>query len=125
MQPQFSAAEPNDAPAARTLRQRVTGGQVTWAEVEPGFHVASRAGEYLGCIDAVRGGFVTRDGHGVPIGKFSSLAEAKASVRQVFGGADDLRQRRTEHYAFVAATAAGVIALALALTAGALGPMST
>ncbi len=47
--------------------------RVTWAKVDTGFWVAHRGGEYFGCVDAVAGGFVSRDAHGIPIGRYDAL----------------------------------------------------
>lgn len=64
------------APARRETRARTT-----WAEVESGFHVGNRAGQYIGCVDRTDAGrFVAFDGHSTALGVFDSLTSARASV---------------------------------------------
>lgn len=96
--------------------------RVLWAKVDTGFWVAHRGGEYFGCVDAVAGGFVARDAHGVPIGRYDSLDAAKSSLRSTTHPANTSRRRAMDRAALVAATALGGSALALGLTAGALAP---
>lgn len=96
--------------------------RVMWAKVDSGFWVAHRGGEYFGCVDRVAGGFVARDAHGVPIGRYDELDTAKASLRSTTDPANTAHHRRTERATVVFATAAGSTALAFALTAGALAP---
>ncbi|BAJ73414.1 ABC-type dipeptide/oligopeptide/nickel transport systems, permease components [Microbacterium testaceum StLB037] len=99
-------------PSARTM----------WAKVDTGFWVAHRAGEYFGCVDEVAGGYVSRDAHGIPIGRYDGLEEAKASLRSTTHPLNVARRRRAERVSLAAATAVGVTALGFALTAGALAP---
>lgn len=107
-----SLTPPTPLVSARTL----------WAKVDTGFWVAHRGGEYFGCVDAVAGGFVARDAHGVPIGRYDSLETAKSSLRSTTHPANASRRRLIDRTALVAATALGGTALALGLTAGALAP---
>jgi len=93
-----------------------------WAKVDTGFWIAHRGGEYFGCVDAVAGGFVSRDAHGIPIGRYEGLDAAKASLRSTTHPANVSRRRRAERASVVTATAVGSTALAFALTAGALAP---
>jgi hypothetical protein len=52
-----------------------------WAEVETGFHVASRAGEFLGYVDtSVDGGYLAFDGRSMLVGRFDALADAKTAA---------------------------------------------
>ena len=99
-----------------------TGARVLWAKVDSGFWVAHRGGEYFGCVDSVSGGFVSRDAHGVPIGRYDTLDGAKASLRSTTDPVNTERRLRAERATVVLATAAGSAALAFALTAGALAP---
>ena len=63
-------------------RARRAAGRVTWVEVEPGFHVASRSGEFVGHVDTTRtGAFISFDGRATPVGRFDTLAAAKSSLR--------------------------------------------
>lgn len=100
----------------------LTSVRVLWAEVDSGFWVAHRGGEYFGCVDQVEGGFVSRDAHGIPIGRYDRLDLAKSSLRTTTHPANTARRRRTERASIVTATAVGSTALAFALTAGALAP---
>ena len=100
----------------------LSGTRVMWAKVDSGFWVAHRGGEYFGCVDRVSGGFVARDAHGVPIGRYDGLETAKASLRSTTDPVNTARRRRTERATVVLATTAGSAALAFALTAGALAP---
>ena len=100
----------------------LTGVRVLWVKVDSGFWVAHRGGEYYGCVDSVSGGFVSRDAHGVPIGRYDALESAKASLRSTADPANTARRVRAEPATVVLATAAGPAALAFALTAGALAP---
>ncbi|WP_150952077.1 hypothetical protein [Microbacterium testaceum] len=96
--------------------------RVMWAKVDTGFWVAHRGGEYFGCVDQVAGGFVSRDAHGVPVGRYDALDMAKASLRSTTHPVNVSRRRRLERAAVLTATGVGGTALALALTAGALAP---
>ncbi|MCY1716690.1 MULTISPECIES: hypothetical protein [Microbacterium] len=96
--------------------------RILWAKVDTGFWVAHRGGEYFGCVDQVAGGFVSRDAHGVPVGRYDSLDTAKASLRSTTHPANVSRRRRLERATVLTATGVGGTALALALTAGALAP---
>ncbi len=100
-----------------------TSARVMWAKVDTGFWVAHRGGEYDGCVDAVAGGFVSRDAHGVPIGRYDSLDAAKASLRSTTHPANAWRRHKLERASLIAATSVGGTALAFALTAGALAPL--
>jgi len=101
----------------------LTSARTMWAKVDAGFWVAHRGGEYFGCVDQVAGGFVSRDAHGVPIGRYDRLEEAKSSLRSTTHPLNAGRRRRVERASLVAATAVGGTALAFALTAGALAPL--
>jgi hypothetical protein len=96
---------------------------LTWAEVEPGFHVGSRAGEFAGYVDSNQDGtFVSFDGHASPVGRFRTLADAKASLLTTPHPANLRRARRKRRVATVLTTAIGGVAAAFALTAGVLAP---
>lgn len=96
--------------------------RTSWSRVDAGFWVAHRGGEYFGCVDQVAGGYVSRDAHGIPIGRYDRLDAAKSSLRSTTHPANTLRRRRVERVSMVAATTIGGTALALALTAGAIAP---
>jgi len=97
--------------------------RVLWTNVDTGFWVAHRGGEYFGCVDAVSGGYVSRDAHGIPIGRYDALSAAKASLRTTSHPANTARRHRFERASVLTATAVGGTALAFALTAGALAPL--
>jgi len=112
-----TAVADHPAPAAAMASARTM-----WAKVDTGFWVAHRAGEYFGCVDQVAGGYVSRDAHGIPIGRYDGLEDAKASLRSTTHPLNIARRRRVERVSLAAATAVGVTALGFALTAGALAP---
>ncbi|WP_285135787.1 hypothetical protein [Microbacterium sp. lyk4-40-TSB-66] len=109
-----SAVSPSPTP--------LSSARVLWAKVDTGFWVAHRGGEYFGCVDAVAGGFVARDAHGIPIGRYDTLDSAKSSLRSTTHPANVSRRRLLDRASLAAATALGGTALALGLTAGALAP---
>jgi len=105
------------APALRTFAG------LRWAEVEPGFHVGERDGEFVGYIDTnVDGTFIAFDGHASAIGRFRSLADAKASLLTTDHPVNVRRMRVTRRIALGVATGVGSVAAGLALTAGVLAP---
>ena len=94
-----------------------------WSEVERGFHVGERGGEFVGYIDTnVDGTHVAFDGHASPVGRFRTLAEAKASLLTTDHPVNVRRTRLTRRLAVGVATGIGAVASALALTAGVLAP---
>ena len=59
----------------------IGGARVTWVRVESGFHVASRAGEYVGYTERTGDGhFVGFDGRSTPVGRYTTLADAERAV---------------------------------------------
>ncbi|MFG6279473.1 hypothetical protein [Microbacterium sp. S16(2024)] len=108
--------------SAPTVAPALAHARVMWAKVDSGFWVAHRGGEYFGCVDRVAGGFVARDAHGVPIGRYDELETAKSSLRSTTDPVNTAQRRRTERAVVILATAAGSAAMAFALTAGALAP---
>lgn len=100
-----------------------TTASLQWSEVEPGFHVASRGGEFAGYVDSNEDGtFVAFDGHASPVGRFGRLADAKASLLTTPHPANMRRHRRARRAATAVTTAVGAVAAALTLTAGVLAP---
>ena len=94
---------------------------VRWAEVEPGLRVGTRDGKYLGFIESTaHGTFVAVDGFSTPVGRYFSLREAQRALRQT----ERARTRRpspsAELMACRLATATGLVAATLMLSAGAL-----
>ncbi|GAA2082439.1 hypothetical protein GCM10009758_33180 [Microbacterium hatanonis] len=105
------------APALRSFAA------LRWSEVEPGFHVGERDGEFVGYVDTnADGTFVAFDGHSTAVGRFRSLAEAKASLLTTDHPANVRRDRLTRRVALGVATGVGAVAAGLALTAGVLAP---
>ena len=71
------------APAS-SVRPLVLGHAVRWDEVEPGFRVGTRDGEYLGFIESTaHGTFVAVDGFSTPVGRYYSLREAQRALVQI------------------------------------------
>ncbi|MFV9424913.1 hypothetical protein [Microbacterium sp. S1037] len=108
---------------ARSVPARTAPARTMWAKVDTGFWVAHHGGEYFGSVDEVAGGYVSRDAHGIPIGRYDDLDAAKASLRSTADPVNAARRRRTERLSLAAATALGATALGFALTAGALAPL--
>lgn len=64
-----------------TLRRNRPGSGVTWALVEDGFHVGSRAGEFIGYIDRQRDGrYLAFDTYSRMIGPFDDLPTAMTAL---------------------------------------------
>lgn len=96
---------------------------LTWTEVEPGFHVAHREGEFAGFVDVnPDGSAVAFDEHSTPIGRYSSLGSAKISLLSTPHPANTSRDRRAHRRGVAAASAAGIVAASFALTAGVFAP---
>ncbi len=94
---------------------------VRWNEVQPGFRVGTRDGEYLGFIESTAyGTFVAVDGYSTPVGRYDSLREAQRALLEV----KRMRTRRSrasaELMARRLATSSGLVAATLMLSAGAL-----
>lgn len=102
------------APAAPAMQRGVT-----WSKVDTGFHVASRAGEYVGSVDTTPDGhFVAFDGTSAPIGRYADLSEAKRAVLSWKPERTRIRDRRLgEALRPVAASAALVAGATAALGA--------
>ncbi len=95
--------------------------RITWTPVDRGFSVASRDGEYVGCMDEVAGEFVVRDGRNAVIGRHRTAEEARAALRAVVEGGTAGTDERDEMWRRTAAVAA-VVAGSVLLTAGVLAP---
>lgn len=97
---------------------------LTWTEVEPGFHVASRSGEFGGFVERTGdGSFVAFDEYSSPIGRFPHLAAAQRSLATTTTPANERRRRRLAHAGRVAGLVAGGVAGTMLLTAGVLAPL--
>jgi hypothetical protein len=99
------------------------GARSHWTEVEEGFHVGNRGGEYAGSVSKVEDGFVAFDGIGTPVGRFPTVEQARASVDSVVpaGEPPAVRVARAR-LGMTAATIAAGVAGTLLLTAGVLAP---
>jgi hypothetical protein len=96
---------------------------LTWTEVEPGFHVASRSGDFGGFVERTSdGSFVAFDEYSSPIGRYASLPAAQRSLSTTLSPANEQRRRRRGRLARTAALAAGSVASTLLLTAGVMAP---
>ena len=97
------------------------GQPVRWDEVEPGFQVATRGGEYIGFIETTaRGTFVAVDGFSTPVGRYYTLRQARRALVQT----NRMRSRKPgasgEMMARRLATASGLVAATMMLSAGTL-----
>jgi len=94
-----------------------------WVPVSPGLITGNCAGDFLGTVEQTTAGFVAVNGLGEPAGLFATEKDAKRALTSQ--SSSRLMKRRAEirRVEFAAATGAGTVALALALTAGALAPM--
>lgn len=98
----------------------VLGRAARWDEVEPGFHVGSRDGEFVGFIDTTAAGsFVAFDGRSTPVGCYGSLRDAQRAVTGIVRAAEEPSARFT-HLAQIVATVSGAAAVALLFNVGAL-----
>lgn len=96
---------------------------MAWTEVEPGFHVGARGGEFAGFVEETSdGSFVAFDEFSTPIGRFHVLRDAQASLVTTTSPANQRRRARSRRIGQAAAAVAGGVAGALALTAGVLAP---
>lgn len=88
---------------------------VTWSRVDTGFHVASRAGEYVGSVDTTPDGhFIAFDGTSAPIWRYAELSDAKAAVLSWKPERTRIRDRRLSETVAPIAASAGVVAVATA-----------
>jgi len=84
---------------------------LTWSQVDTGFSVASRAGEYVGSVDTTPNGtFVAFDSTNAPIGHYPTLAEAKRAVLTWRAEPARVRERRLAQALRPVAAGAGLIA---------------
>jgi hypothetical protein len=108
----------------RLSTPRVSLAGLRWNEVEPGFHVANREGEFAGYVDVnVDGTAVAFDHHSSPIGRFRDVASAQASLLSTPHPANARREQRATRLGMGLAAASGALAATLALTAGVLAPL--
>jgi len=101
----------------------LVGHRVRWDEVEPGFRVGTRHGEYLGFIESTaRGTFVAVDGFSTPVGHYFSLREAQRALVQLerMGKRKGASRASAELLARRLATASGLVAASALLSAGTL-----
>ena len=94
---------------------------VRWNEIEPGFRVGTRDGEYLGFVESTAyGTFVAVDGYSTPVGRYYSLREAQRALLQVKRMSTSRSRASAELMARRLATSSGLVAATLMLSAGAL-----
>ncbi len=68
-------------PGPTATRGPGAAGRITWARVDEGFHVASRAGAYVGFAERTESGdFLGFDGRSTRVGRFATLAQAQRAV---------------------------------------------
>lgn len=88
----------------------------TVAQVDQGFYVASREGEFIGYIDTTADGcFVAFDGRSTPIGRYATLADAKAALFDPPVIVREKRARVGHAMTVAAASVAGFTAIASGL----------
>lgn len=123
LMPQKSLTNTNtntDSGEARPSMPRPAG-PVTWARVDSGFYVGSRAGEFVGTIDVMPdGSHVAFDGRSTAVGRYASLSEAQRAVSDIARGVVWAKPRRSTHVAWSLATVSGVVAAGMLVSAGAL-----
>jgi len=113
--PPVAAAAPRLAPG---IADAAPSRPVTWSTVDRGFHVASRAGEFVGSIDATDGGhFIAFDGTNSPIGRYGTMVEAKRAVTSWEPERKRERERELARVFQPVATSAGIVAMATAVIA--------
>ncbi|WP_243076492.1 peptide ABC transporter permease [Microbacterium sp. SS28] len=96
--------------------------RVTWAQPDTGFHVASRAGEFVGYVDTTADGhFVAFDGRSTAVGRYDSLAHAKRAVLSA-GSTPCLPLYGIDRQLHTAAAACGILAVMLFVAAGTVVP---
>lgn len=101
-----------------TLTAPIVGTRTTWAHVESGFHVASRAGEYVGFAEETADGhFVGFDGRSTPVGRYETLAEAQRAVDAARAKESEPLSSRAQAAFQAAAAVAGVVAVGTFATA--------
>lgn len=84
---------------------------VTWSKVDTGFHVASKAGEYVGSVDTTPDGhFVAFDATSAPIGRYADLSEAKTAVLSWKPERARMRDRHVGRIVHPIAASAGLVA---------------
>lgn len=94
------------------LPARIERGRVTWVRVEEGFHVASRAGEFVGFAESTADGHIVGfDSRSTPVGRYESLIDAQRAVETAPIATEAPLSRRTEGAFQAAATVAGMVAL--------------
>ena len=94
---------------------------VRWNEVQPGFRVGTRDGEYLGFVESTAyGTFVAVDGYSTPVGRYDSLRQAKRALLEVKRMGTRRSRASAELMARRLATSSGLVAATLMLSAGAL-----
>ena len=99
----------------------IVGPWVRWDEVEPGFCVGTRRGEYLGFIESTaRGTFVAVDGLSTPVGHYFSRREAQRALVEVERRGKRASRASAELLARRLATASGLVAASALLSAGTL-----
>jgi hypothetical protein len=65
---------------------------VTWSRIEPDFHVASSAGNFLGYVDRDgNGAFLAYDMRSQVIGTFADVAAAMLAVTQAGGATESVK----------------------------------
>lgn len=94
---------------------------VRWNEVQPGFRVGTRGGEYLGFIESTaHDTFVAIDGYSTPVGRYDSLREAQRALLEIKRMGTRRSRASAELMVRRLATSSGIVAATLLLSAGVL-----
>lgn len=94
---------------------------VRWNEVQPGFRVGTRGGDYIGFVESTAHGmFVAVDGYSTPVGRYDSLREAQRALLEIQRMGTRRSRASAELMARRLATSSGVVAATLMLSAGVL-----
>lgn len=89
------------------LRERVS-----WATVEDGFHVGSRAGEFVGYVERTPDGhYVGFDGRSTPVGRYETIDDARHAVEEAPENAAPALSARAENAFHTVASISGVVAI--------------
>ncbi|WP_137845457.1 peptide ABC transporter permease [Microbacterium sp. 2FI] len=103
-----------------TLAEAASPRFTQWHEPEPGFHVGSRKGDFIGSIEETAvGTFVAIDGRSTPVGRYASVAQAQRALVGLAAREAELDEHSTR-VAQLVATIAGTVSFLLLVGAGAL-----
>jgi hypothetical protein len=101
---------------------RTASRRAIWSQVDAGFFVANRGGEFVGYIDTRSDGtFVAVDGTSALLGEFPRLTDAQTSVATAPVPTVSDADARSERTGVIAATLAGLVAIGILVGGAASG----